>query len=165
MNSSVLLLSATPRNDKLGWYHQFQKCNVLLSNSKAKTLIVSDSLVSNVSRYPEIWRKPFINNGTFIFDIPGDKVINVLLRVYFLHFWSNLNFFFFFILYSSAVNSFNSLQSSNSNSSTSIQMFFADSLLKSKNSFFPLRTTSTQNPCFSPDANKSSVASASVINV
>ena len=95
MNSSVLLLSATPRNDKLGWYHQFQKCNVLLSNSKAKTLIVSDSLVSNVSRYPEIWRKPFINNGTFIFDIPGDKVKNVLPRVNNLHFWSNLNFFFF----------------------------------------------------------------------
>ena len=37
-----------------GSYHQFQKQNFLLNNSKAKMLISGDSLVSNLSRYHEI---------------------------------------------------------------------------------------------------------------
>ena len=41
---------------------------------------------------------------------------------------------------------------------------FAESVLKSNHSLFPLGTTSTQNSCFSPNASKSSVASAPVKN-
>ena len=44
-------------------------------------LIVGDSLVSNLSRYPEIWRKYFINQGALNFGIDGDKAQNVLWRV------------------------------------------------------------------------------------
>ena len=91
MNSSITLLSPTPRNGKHGWYDQFQKHNFLLNNSKAKMLIVGDSLVSNLSRYPEIWRKHFINHGAFNFVIAGDKAQNVLWRVDDLYFSSNLN--------------------------------------------------------------------------
>ena len=36
-------------------------------------LIVGDSLVSNLSRYPEIRRKHFINHGTLNFGIARDK--------------------------------------------------------------------------------------------
>ena len=64
MNSSITSLSPTPRNGKHGWYDQFQKHNLLLNNSKAKTLIVDDLLVSNLSHYPKIWRKYFIDHGT-----------------------------------------------------------------------------------------------------
>ena len=62
------------------------------------------------------------------------------------------------------VNSFNSLQSSKlcSNSNFSTQKSFAESVLKSNHTLFPLETTSTQNSCFPPSANKSTVASASV---
>ena len=35
----------------------FQKHNLLLNNSKAKMLIAGDSLVSNLSRYPEMWSR------------------------------------------------------------------------------------------------------------
>ena len=65
---------------------------------------------------------------------------------------------------SSTVNSFNSLQSlklfRNSNFATFTQNCFAESVLKSNNSLFPLGTTSSQNSYFSPNPHKSSVASA-----
>ena len=57
MNSSLTSLSSTPRNDKHGWYGQSQKDNPLLNNCKTKMLLVDDALVSNLSRYSEIWRK------------------------------------------------------------------------------------------------------------
>ena len=99
MNSSITSLSPTPRNGKHGWYDQFRKHNLLLNKSKAKLLIIGDSLVSNLSRYPEIWRKYFSNHGALNFGIAGDKAQNVLWRVNNLHFSSNLhlNIFSFFV--------------------------------------------------------------------
>ena len=73
MNLSIISLSATPRNGKHVWYDQFQKYNFLLNNTKAKMLVVGDSLVSNLSRYAEIRRKYFINHGALNFGIAGDK--------------------------------------------------------------------------------------------
>ena len=81
MNLFITSLSPTPTDDKHGSYNQFQKHNLLLNNSKAKMLIVGNSLVSNISRYPEIWRKSFINHGTLNFGIAGYKAQNVLWRV------------------------------------------------------------------------------------
>ena len=56
MNSTITSLSPTLKNGKHGWYDQLQKHNLLLNNSKAKMLIVGDSLVSKLSSYPKIWR-------------------------------------------------------------------------------------------------------------
>ena len=61
MKSSITSLSPTPRNGKHRWHNQFQKHNLLLNNSKAKMLIVGDSLVLNSLRYPKTWRKYFNN--------------------------------------------------------------------------------------------------------
>ena len=98
MCSSITSLSLTPRNDKHGWYDQFQKHNLLLNNSKAKILLVGDSLVSILSLYPELWRKYFMNHGALNFGIAGDKAQNVLWRVNNFHFSSNLNLKYVFIL-------------------------------------------------------------------
>ena len=98
MNSSITSLSPTPRNGKHGWYDQFRKHNLLLKKSKAKLLIIGDSLVSNLSRYPEIWRKYFSNHGALNFGIAGDKAQNVLWRVNNLHFSSDLHLKYIFIL-------------------------------------------------------------------
>ena len=98
MNSSITSLSPTPRNDKHRWYDQFCKHNLLLNKSKAKLLIIGDSLVSNLSRYPQIWRKYFSNHGALNFGIAGDKAQNVLWRVSNLHFSSNLHLKYIFIL-------------------------------------------------------------------
>ena len=91
MKLSVASLSPSPRNGKLGWYNQFQKHNLLLNNSKANMLIVSASLVSDLSYYPQTWRKYFLYHKTLNFGIAGDKVQNVLCRVNNLYFTSNLN--------------------------------------------------------------------------
>ena len=70
---------------------------------------------------------------------------------------------------SSAINSFNSLQSlklsGNSYFSNFTQKSFAESVLKSSHNLFTLKTTSTQNSCFLPGTHKSSVPSALVKNV
>ena len=55
-------------------------------------------LVSNLSRYHEIWRKYFINHGALNFGIAGDKPQNVLWRANNLYFLSNLNLKYVFIL-------------------------------------------------------------------
>ena len=74
--------------------------------------------------------------------------------------------FHHFLLKALLINSFNSLQSSKFSSKPNFSMFtqksFAESVLKSNHSLFPLGTTSTQNSCFSPSAHKSSVTSAPV---
>ena len=69
---------------------------------------------------------------------------------------------------SSAVISFNSLQSSKLSSNSKFSTFTQNSCrvcFEVHNSLFQLGTTSTQNSCFSPSAHKSSVTSASVKNV
>ena len=73
MNSFITSLSPTPRNGKHGWYDQFRKHNLFLNKSKAKLLIIDDSLVSNVSRYLEIRRKYFSNHWALNFGIDGDN--------------------------------------------------------------------------------------------
>ena len=98
MNSSFTSLSPTSRNDKYEWYYQFQKHNLLLNKSKAKLLIIGNLLVSNLSRYPEIWRNYLSNHGTLNFGIAGDKAQNILWRVNNLHFSSNLHLKYIFIL-------------------------------------------------------------------
>ena len=96
MNSSITSLSSTPGKHK--WYDQFQKHNLILNKSKAKMLIVGDSLVLILSRYPEIWRKYFSNHEPLNFGIAGDKAQNVLWRVNNLYFSSNLHLKYIFIL-------------------------------------------------------------------
>ena len=99
MNSSITSLSLTPTNGKYDvWYDQFQNHNLLLNNSRAKMLIVSDSLISDLSCYPKIWRKHFINHGALNSGIAGDKAQNILWRVNNLNYSSNLNLKYVFIL-------------------------------------------------------------------
>ena len=98
MNSSITSLSPTPRYGKHGWYNQYQKHNLLLNKSKAKLLIIGLSLVSNLSRSPEIVRKYFSNHWFLNFGIAEYKAQNVLWRVKNLHFTSNLHLKYIFIL-------------------------------------------------------------------
>ena len=104
MNSSITSFSPTPRNRKRGWYDQFRKHNLLLNKSKAKLLIIGDSLVSNLPRYPEIWRKYLSNHGTLNFGIAGDKAQNI-------HFSSDLHLKYIFILCGTSNINHNSPQS------------------------------------------------------
>ena len=66
-------------------------------------LVVGDLSVSNLSLYPEIWRKYFINHGALSFGIAGDKSQNVLWRRNRHYFSSNLNLKYVFILCSTNI--------------------------------------------------------------
>ena len=58
----LLLLNGLTFNGKLligkpGWYNKFRDQNSLLNQSSAKILLIGDSIISNLGRYPEIWKK------------------------------------------------------------------------------------------------------------
>ena len=59
---------------------------LLLQQSSAKTLLIGDSLISNFSRYPDVWKNYFSIHNKLNFGIPGDKIQNILWRL------NNLNF-------------------------------------------------------------------------
>ena len=61
-------------------------------------LIIGDSLISNLSQYPKIWRKYFSNHGALNFGIARDKAQNVWWRVNNLHVSSDLRLKYIFIL-------------------------------------------------------------------
>ena len=98
MNSSITSLSPTPRNGKHGWYEQFRKHNLLLNKSKAKLLIIGDSLVSNLSFIPNMEKIFQYSFQTLNVGIAGDKAQNILWRVNNLHFFSNLHSKYVFVL-------------------------------------------------------------------
>ena len=76
MNSSDTSLSPSPRNGKFWWYNQYQRDNFLSCNNKAKILMISHSIVSILSRYPEVWTKYLLI--TLNFGPDEDKVKNAL---------------------------------------------------------------------------------------
>ena len=43
------------RTGKPGWYNKFRKQGYLLNQSSSTILLIGDSIISNLGRYPEIW--------------------------------------------------------------------------------------------------------------
>ena len=88
----------TSRIGKPGWYNKFREQSYLLNQSSSKILLIGDSLISNLRRYPEIWKKYFSSNNTLNFGIPGDKIQHVLWRIQNLNFSNNFSIQYIFIL-------------------------------------------------------------------
>ena len=86
-----------PRNGKLGWYDKF-KHNFLLQESPSKVILIGDSLISNLSRYPDVWKNYFSIHNTLNFGIQGDKIQNILWRLNNLNFSKNCSIKYVFIL-------------------------------------------------------------------
>ena len=87
-----------PRNGKLGWYEKFKQHNFLLQESPAKVILIGDSLISNLSRYPDVWKNYFSIHNTLNFGIQGDKIQNILWRLNNLNFSKNCSIKYVFIL-------------------------------------------------------------------
>ena len=47
------------RIGKPGWYNKSREQNCLLNQSSSKILLIGDSILSNLDRYPEIWKSIF----------------------------------------------------------------------------------------------------------
>ena len=92
------LFIPTSRIGKPDWYNKFRQQNYLLNQSLSKILLIGDSIISNLGRYHEIWKKYFSSNNTLNFGIPGDKIQHVLWRIQNLNFSNNFSIKYIFIL-------------------------------------------------------------------
>ena len=70
----------------------------LLQESPAKVILIGDSLISNLSRYPDVCKNYFSIHDTLNFGIQGDKIQNVLWRLNNLNFSKNCTIKYVFIL-------------------------------------------------------------------
>ena len=59
LNGNFIPFIPVPRNGKLGWYEKFKQHNFLLQESPAKVILIGDSLISNLSRYPDVGNNYF----------------------------------------------------------------------------------------------------------
>ena len=95
ISSSV---TPVPRNRKSGWYEEFKQHNFLLQESPTKVILIGDSLISNLSRYSDVWKNYFSIQDTLNFGIQGDKIQNMLWRLNNLNFTKNCSIKYIFIL-------------------------------------------------------------------
>ena len=86
----------TPRIVKPSRHSKFRDQNSLLNQSSAKMLLIGDSIISSLGRYPEIWKKYFSCHNTLNFSIPGDKNQHVLWIIQNLNFSNNSSISSFF---------------------------------------------------------------------
>ena len=70
----------------------------MLQESPAKVILIGDSLISNLSRYPDVWKNYFSIHNTLNFGIQGDKIQNILWRLNNLNFSKNCSIKYVFIL-------------------------------------------------------------------
>ena len=87
-----------PRNRKRGWYEKFKQHNLLLKESPAKVILIGDPLISNLSRYPDVWKNYFSIHNTLNFGIQGDKIQNMQWRLNSLNFSKDCSIKYVFIL-------------------------------------------------------------------
>ena len=90
--------SPVPTNGNLGWYGKFKQHNCLLQESPAKVILIGDSLISNLNRYPDVWKNYFSIHNTLNFGIQGVKIQNILWRLNNLNFSKNYSIKYVFIL-------------------------------------------------------------------
>ena len=77
------LINPVARNGKFGWYNSFRKHVIMstLSNNE-KLVLIGDSITANFDKCSDIFDKFFLPFHTLNFGISGDKIQNVLWRVY-----------------------------------------------------------------------------------
>ena len=77
------LINPLARNGKLGWYNTFRKhITMSMSSSNAKSVLIRDSIIANFDKCSNIFDKFFLPFRTLNIGISGDKIQNVLWRVY-----------------------------------------------------------------------------------
>ena len=78
-----LVINPLARNGKFGWYSTFRKHVTMPSSStNAKLVLTGDSVIANFDKCSDIFDKFFLPFHTVNCGISGDKIQNVLWRVY-----------------------------------------------------------------------------------
>ena len=65
---------------KKGWSDSFAKLNICAKNSSTNTLLIGDSIIAGLSRYPKVWKYYFFKQRSLNCGIGGDGSLNVLWR-------------------------------------------------------------------------------------
>ena len=77
------LINPLERNDKFGWYNTFRKqVTMSMLSSNAKLVLIRDSTIANFDKCSDIFDKFFLLFRAVNCGISGDKIQNVLWRVY-----------------------------------------------------------------------------------
>ena len=77
------LINPLARNGKFGWYNTFKKLvNMSTPSTNAKLVLIGDSIIANFDKCSDNFDKFFLPFRTLNFGISGDKIQNVLWRVY-----------------------------------------------------------------------------------
>ena len=71
---------SAPRN-KVGWYADHVRKYNQVIEKQAEVVLLGDSLVANLSRYPDVWDRQFAPQNTVNCGIGGDRTHNVLWRL------------------------------------------------------------------------------------
>ena len=77
------LINPLARNGKFGWYSTFRKhITISTLSTNEKLVLIGDSIIANFDKCSDIFGKFFLPFRTLNFGISGDKIQNVLWRVY-----------------------------------------------------------------------------------
>ena len=69
------------RNSKPGWMAEHEKHVEIARTSNANVLLIGDSIILGLSRYPKIWSRYFNTMKALNFGVGGERTQNVLWRV------------------------------------------------------------------------------------
>ena len=75
-----LATTPTPRDFRIGWSDTHSDHSKVAKSSKAKVVILGDSIAYGLTRYPEVWYRYFAKKSLNL-GIPGDHTQNVLWRL------------------------------------------------------------------------------------
>ena len=77
------LINPLVRNGKFSWYNTFRKhVTKSTSSTNVKLVLIGDSIIANFDKCCDIFDKFFLPFRTLNLGISGDKIQNVLWRVY-----------------------------------------------------------------------------------
>ena len=77
------LINPLVRNGKFSWYNTFRKhVTKSTSSTNVKLVLIGDSIIANFDKCSDIFDKFFLPFPTVNCGISGDKIQNVLWRVY-----------------------------------------------------------------------------------
>lgn len=67
--------------DKPGWLDTHYGYSKMVLRTPCKVLLLGDSMIKGLARYPSVWRKYFAGLGALNFGIGGDRTQHVLWRI------------------------------------------------------------------------------------
>lgn len=67
--------------NKPGWFDDHCNYTQMVQRTHCKILLLGDSMVKGLGRYPKIWRSHFASLGALNFGIGGDRTQHVLWRI------------------------------------------------------------------------------------